>query len=334
MRLHISLGLLSLILAAAAIAPSASDAAITTIGSQTLTTGMENSMSLGTFIEYSLPGPAAEYVSPIDGTIVTWRIDSGSTAPVKLRVLRPAGGGKFTGVGTSALEMASGDAIDTFATSLPIKAGDIIGLDNESQALIFAKGVMGAFPRVFTPALADGAPAAEPTEVLGSGSDLKLQINADIQPTPTTGGGGGAGGGGTGGNGGGGGSGQPPAPPTLGRLKVVPNALKKRTGGTVSYTDSQPATTTFTVLLKEPGRRNRQGVCAKPARKPQGGRCTRVVKIASFTHLDSAGANSFPLSGQLNGRRLKPGSYELQAIARNSGGLASGPVAVGFSVHS
>ena len=125
---------------------------------------------------------------------MTWRIDSGSAdAPVKLRVLRPAIGSKFTGVGTSALEMTTGAPIDTFATSLPIKAGDVIGLDNESQALIFTKNVLGAFPEVFTPALADGAPAAEPKEVIGGGMGLKLQINADIQPTPAAGGRGGGG---------------------------------------------------------------------------------------------------------------------------------------------
>ena len=189
MRLRISLGLLSLGLAAAATAPSVSDAALTTIGPQTLITGTENNMSMGTFIEYSLPGPAPEYVSPIDGTIVTWRIASGSSSPVRLRVLRPVGGGKFAGVGTSAVQTTNGSPPDTFATNLPIKAGDIIGLDNETQALIFTKDVPGAFPKVFTPALADGAAAAEPKAVIGGGMGLKLEINADIQPTPKTGGG-------------------------------------------------------------------------------------------------------------------------------------------------
>jgi hypothetical protein len=319
MRLRTLLGLLSLVLAAAATVPSVSDAALTTIGSQTLITGTENSMSVGTFIEYSLPGPAAEYVSPIDGTIVTWRVASGSSSPVQLRVLRPIGGGKFAGVGTSAVQMTSGSPPNTFAANLPIKAGDIIGLDNQTQALIFTKDLPGAFPRVFTPALADGAPAAEPTEVVGGGMGLKLQINVDIEPTSTAGGSGGP---------------SQPGPPILARLKVVPNALKTGTGATLSYTDSQVATTTFTALLKEPGRRNKQGVCAKPPRRPRGRPCTRLVKIATFTNSDSAGVNSFHVSGRVNGRKLKPGSYQLQAVARNAGGLTSKPVATSFSVHT
>jgi hypothetical protein len=344
MRSRTALGLLSLILAAAAAAPGVSDAAVTTIGPPTLSTGTENTFIGGTFIEYS--GTAPAYVSPIEGTIVTWRIASGSgSAAVRLRVLRPAGAGKFIGVGTSALEMTSGSPLDTFATSLPIKVGDVIGLDNESNALIFTTGVPGAYPEVFAPALADGTPAAEPKLVsmgAGGGTDLKLQINADIQPTPKGGGsGGGTGGGGThGGSGGGGQLGSS----ALAGLKVAPNAFsaatsggsvannaRRKTGATVSYTDSQAATTTFTVLQKLPGRRQ-QGACVKPQRKPRGKHCTRMVMIGSFTHTDGAGANSFHFTGRVNGRSLKPGGYELQAVARNAAGLTSRQVATGFGV--
>ncbi len=154
-------------------------AAVTTIGPQTLSTGTENNFFEGTFIQFSGMAPAPEYVSPIEGTIVTWRIASGSgNSPVRLRVLRPAGGGKFTGVGTSALGTTDGAPLDTFTTSLPIKAGDVIGLDNETGALIFTTGVPGAFPKVFVPALVDGAPGAEPQVSMGDGGgkELKLQI--------------------------------------------------------------------------------------------------------------------------------------------------------------
>jgi hypothetical protein len=342
-RLRISLGLLSLVVAAAAIAPSVSDAAVTTIGPATLTMGTENDSVAGTFIQYAGAGPATEYVSPIEGTIVTWRIASGSSGEVGLRVLRPAGEGGFTGVGTSATEVAN-PPLSTFATNLPIKAGDVIAVDNGNSALIFTTGVLGAFPEVFTPALVDGAPAAKPNPVTtgsSGGMELKLQINADIQPavssgstgvTGSTGSTGVVGSGGSGSRGGNTGPTQP-GPPTLAGLKVLPNALKKGTGATLSYTDSQPATTTFTVLQKQPGRRNKQGVCAKPPRRPRGRPCTLLVKIAIFTHSDSAGANSFHVTGRVNGRNLKPGSYQLQAAARNAGGLTSKVVATSFSVH-
>jgi hypothetical protein len=348
MRFRISLGLLSLVLAAAAVAPGVSDAAVTTIGPQTLSpeteTKTNSSSSNGTFIQFSGEAPATQYVSPIDGTIVTWRIASGSSNnEVHLRVLRPAGGGELTGVGTSAAEMTASPLAE-FATSLPIKAGDVIAVDNESEALIFTTGVLGAFPKVFPSGLVDGA-TGEPKEVSGGGAGLKLQINADIQPTPPAVGGSGSGaaGGGnaasttssTGSTGSTGSSqpGPPTGPPALAGLKVLPGVLKKGAGATLSYTDSQPATTTFTVLQKEPGRRNKRGVCAKPPRKPRGRPCTLLVKVAIFTHSDNAGANSFHVTGRVNGRQLKPGSYQLQAAARNAGGVTSKVVATSFSVH-
>ena len=143
------------------------------------------------------------------------------------------------------------------------------------------------------------------------------------------GGGGGSGGGGGGGGSGGGGQ---PGSSTLAGLKVVPNAFsaagsggsiakkrKPKTGATVSYTDSQASTTTFTVLQSQPGRTNKQGVCVKPPRKPRGKRCTRLVAIGSFTHIDTAGANGFHFTGRVGGQKLKPGAYRLQAIPRFAG---------------
>jgi hypothetical protein len=356
MRFRTYLSLVSLALAAGAAAPVTSCAALTTIGSPTLSTsGLTNVAVGGTYIPYSGAVPAPEYVSPVEGTIVAWRIGSGSAgAKVQLRVLRPAGGGgKFTGAGTSAMQMTSGSFSmpDTFPTSLPIKAGDIIGLDNSSSALIFKEKVFGEYPQVFSPALADGAPAVAPTPVSGS-NGFQLQVNADIQPTSTGSGGNGSGGSGDAGSGGGGGggsgaagSGGQPGSSTLAGLKIAPNAFsaagsggsiakkgKPKAGATVSYTDSQAATMTLTVLQSQPGRRNKQGVCVKPPRKPRGKRCTRLVTIGSFTHTDTAGANSFHFTGRVNGRKLKPGGYQLQAVARNATGLASNPVATSFRV--
>ncbi len=133
----------------------------------------------------------------------------------------------------------------------------------------------------------------------------------------------------------------------LAGLRVSPNAFsaassggsvagngKLKTGATVSYTDSQAATTTFTVLQKQPGRRSNQGVCVKVGRKPHGKPCTRTVTIGSFNHIDSAGADSFHFSARVNGRKLKPGGYQLQAVARNAAGLRSRPVTSGFRVES
>jgi hypothetical protein len=74
---------------------------------------------------------------PFKGTVTSFRVNAGSaTGKVWLRVLRPAGGGKFTGIATSAPKtLALG--VNSFSVSLRVKKGDLIGLDNSSSALMF-----------------------------------------------------------------------------------------------------------------------------------------------------------------------------------------------------
>lgn len=117
-------------------------------------------------------------------------------------------------------------------------------------------------------------------------------------------------------------------------LKVSPAALvaaprggsvaaARTFGAIVSYRDSEPATTKFTVQRPAPGRR--QGhACRKPGRRNRRGKhCTRYVSAGGFTHADTAGTNSFRFSGRVRHRKLKPGRYRLHAVARNAAG--SGP---------
>ena len=66
------------------------------------TTTLQNHPTCGsqgcTFIQWSGSAADASYASPVNGTIVAWRIASGSAAnKVKLRVLRPAGGRQVLG---------------------------------------------------------------------------------------------------------------------------------------------------------------------------------------------------------------------------------------------
>ena len=57
------------------------------------------------------------------------------------------------------------------------------------------------------------------------------------------------------------------------------------------------------------------------------------MKINTLIHSGAAGPNSFFATGRVDGLPLKPGSYELKAVARNAGGLTSKPVVISFSVH-
>jgi hypothetical protein len=101
----------------------------------------------------------------------------------------------------------------------------------------------------------------------------------------------------------------------------------------VSYTNTQPATTRFTVQRRSRGYR-KGGRCVR--RKPRSGlnpkRCSlyRAVK-GSFSHNDTPGPNSLRFTGRLGRRTLRPGPYRLTAVARNPSGK-SAAVRTSFTV--
>ncbi len=95
---------------------------------------------------------------------------------------------------------------------------------------------------------------------------------------------------------------------------------KRKYGATVSYHDSQVATTTFTVLAVSSGRRQGKS-CKKPSKaNVHGKRCTILTARGSFVHVDDVGANSLRFSGRLHGKKLTPGAYRLQAVAHDAAG--------------
>lgn len=136
---------------------------------------------------------------------------------------------------------------------------------------------------------------------------------------------------------------KPPAPPaakpvagTITGLTIAPNSFyaassgatiskarkkaKKTYGASVTYKDSQVATTTFTVLGETSGRTQGKA-CKKPSKSNKHGkRCTIYTALGSFAHTDIAGANELHFSGRLKGKKLAKGSYRLQAVARNAAG--------------
>jgi PASTA domain len=123
-------------------------------------------------------------VVPYDGTVTSFAINSGSAGgTVKLRVLRPAAGGRFTGVGTSAPgTIAIGE--QSFMTSLPVRTGDLIGLENDNGAILFDTGTLTTFTAYYQlPALGDGA-SAPPSNI---SSTRRLLLSAVLTYTKPTG---------------------------------------------------------------------------------------------------------------------------------------------------
>jgi len=115
-------------------------------------------------------------------------------------------------------------------------------------------------------------------------------------------------------------------------------ASKKRTtrGAFVSYSDSQAATTTFTVQRPRRGfRSGRRCVARRPLRHPgRLRRCTFYQSVGGFSRPDRAGSNRFHLSGRVNGRALHVGRYRLQAVAKNGDGQRSLAANMSFSIIS
>jgi hypothetical protein len=158
-------------------------AATVTIGSPLTTTfpGQFESQPSGTWVNSSLSEPGANVASPVAGTIVRWRIAGNhNDGPFKLRVLRPGPGGVFTGAGTSA-SVALLPGTQTLSTSLPIQAGDVIGLNGITGSQLPVASVTGSHLINWNPALADGSTSAPPYTDF---NDFELGFNADVEYTP------------------------------------------------------------------------------------------------------------------------------------------------------
>ena len=160
-------------------------------------------------------------------------------------------------------------------------------------------------------------------------------------------GGGSNGGGSNGGGSNGGGAGS--SAPKLTALKLAPavfaaagsgasiartHGTKKRTGTTVSYTDSEGATTTLTVAREAAGVRSGSACVAPPRRRKSGAKpkaCTRLVVAGHFTHADTAGPNRFHCTGRVGSHALRAGRYELTAVPA-AGSSTGAPATAHFRI--
>jgi hypothetical protein len=79
----------------------------------------------GVFVPSSTPG--ASYTVPSDGVITSWSFEAaaGVTPPMKLKVVRPAGGDDFTTIGDSELQTPLPGILNTWPTRIPVSAGDL-----------------------------------------------------------------------------------------------------------------------------------------------------------------------------------------------------------------
>jgi hypothetical protein len=149
---------------------------------------------------------------------------------------------------------------------------------------------------------------------------------------------------GGGGGGGGGGGNQPPdtTDPDVTGLSLsrtrfrlgsaLPSVAAVRTGTTIRFTISEPATVRLRFRREAPGRLV-AGRCRRPTRLNRSRRrCTRLLAVRGSVSLPvQAGARRIRFAGRLSARRrLKPGRYRMTLTARDAAGNVSTPDRVRF----
>jgi hypothetical protein len=181
---------------------------------------------------------------------------------------------------------------------------------------------------------------------LSAGDVKALMPTSTAPPTTGAGGSGGSGGGtgsgpggsgaGSGGSGGSGGDGTSKDRPSIHDLRLSTSSVTVNSHGQIiaqgasglslTYTESEAAQLTVTLLRSETGVR-RGDRCVAPPRHHHGRlrRCTRYVVISTLVHSDRAGRLTVHLNQLLHGK-LTPGSYRLDVTPRADG-------KVGRTVH-
>ncbi len=126
-------------------------------------------------------GNFALAASPITGTIVRWHLKGASGGSFKLRVLlQSEGGSTYKGGAVSSPQTPASAQLQTFATSLPIHAGESIALEVEANAKVGSAEPPGAFGGAWIPPLEEG----EIRTPLGP-SDDEYAFNAEVERPPT-----------------------------------------------------------------------------------------------------------------------------------------------------
>lgn len=178
MRRVSAVGILALVAALLAAAPGS--AQVVTIGTPTANFGTGMSLSsCSSCTQYQAAAPGYQLAVPADGTITTWRV--AGRGPLALRVLRLSGG-VLIAEATSPVQTFASNSVATFPVSMPVLAGDQIGVDLRPAAAVaqlrFAPLAMSSFHQD-QPFVPDGAQVTGASSVGGA-----ISLNADVAIAP------------------------------------------------------------------------------------------------------------------------------------------------------
>jgi hypothetical protein len=119
-------------------------AATVTVGSPLTETPLGHFAGSATEVNVALAEPGARVASPVNGTIVSYRVDVAILGEFAIRTIRPAGGGAYTGIASSTRVTPSSFGLQSFSANVPIQAGDLVGLDLGEDAGVAQANVTGS----------------------------------------------------------------------------------------------------------------------------------------------------------------------------------------------
>jgi hypothetical protein len=127
-------------------------------------------------------GPSPTYRVPVDGAITRWSHagDPGAAGSGRLQVWRPAGGTSYRLVGNSAVRTFA-PGLNTFATSIRVRAGDLLGLRGGAEAGCMFSGEVGDLVRGDGPGAGDPAPGATRDMSIDE-PELRVNVAATLEP--------------------------------------------------------------------------------------------------------------------------------------------------------
>jgi hypothetical protein len=176
---------LAVIAAASVLALGASSAQASTITIGSVLPGGYAPTPFGqvqTQFNTTLPEKGAKLTSPVDGAIVRWRVLGASGGPFLLRVLHPTGSGAYEATQSSTAATPASTELQTFSTNVPVKSGDLIGIDpSHTTDEIGVATVAGAnYAFIFPPPFNGSVVAPSGTE-----SGKEIELSAEVQPAPS-----------------------------------------------------------------------------------------------------------------------------------------------------
>jgi hypothetical protein len=117
------------------------------------------------------------------GTVTDWSVNAGSVSGfVRLRILRPIGGGSYRVARSSAVHTVTLIGRNTFSARIPVRAGDVLALGNDTSGIYMTQANSGTNIRYFEPSLKDGA-SGMPNQVAPG---ARLLISAHVSTTPSS----------------------------------------------------------------------------------------------------------------------------------------------------